>query len=141
MANPSSGLTSSIVEEKLCSEVFYSVLPMRRSPGQKTVLCGQKEPHEGEDAVRRRGHHSIPIWLALSALLLLVSAGDIAAESATRQIAGSLPTLDTGGNPDTLYGGPANPGSQEGDPNDYDKTIPTTPVWLWIVQLLMGKGR
>jgi hypothetical protein len=90
--------------------------------------------------VRSFRHPGTPVWVLLIALLVLFTAGDIAAEATRDGPTGPATPIFTHGTPDTLYGGPQNPG-HDGDPNDYDKTIPAGPVWLLIASWLMGIGR
>lgn len=81
-----------------------------------------------------------PILVLLTAILVLFSAGDLAAGVTRGACSGPIFPGDHGGSPDTLWGGPSVPG-HDGDPNDYDKSPPTEPVWLWLVSWLVGVGR
>jgi hypothetical protein len=85
-----------------------------------------------------------PFWssacVLVIVLFLLFTAGDLAAEGAQGDTSGLSYSDSPGGAPDTLWGGPSSPGDHTGDPNDYDKTLPPSPGWLWFANWLLGIG-
>lgn len=90
--------------------------------------------------MRRLNHSRAHVLVLLAIIFLLFTAGEIAAEAAKSGI--GLPSSPgyCGDVPDTLASGPPNPG-HEGDPNDYDRTDPTAPLWIWVVTWMVGIGR
>jgi len=85
-------------------------------------------------------HSKAHVLVLLTFIFLLFTAGEIAAEAAKGGI--GLPSTPgyCGGGPDTLASGPPNPG-HDGDPNDYDKTDPAAPIWIWVVTWMVGRVR
>ena len=99
--------------------------------------AGQKDSLVRRTAVRRKPQLRALGWIQVTACLLFLMVGNLAADPGGGGPEWPNPDFGTGGEPDTLLGGPHNPGS-DGDPNDYDKTFPAHPDWLWIVGWLAG---
>ena len=91
--------------------------------------------------MRRKTQFRTPVWVLVTVLILLSTAGDLTAEGAQGGPSGPVPWDYPGGSPDTLWGGSGNQGGHLGDPNDYDKTLPPSPDWFVVVIWLLGIGR
>lgn len=84
--------------------------------------------------MRRKKIRAPWVGILLLASLLLFAAGDIGAGVEQAGMVQHGPGTNGSAPPDTLFGGPWNPGGENGDPNDYDIWIPIT-LWFgrWIL--------
>lgn len=79
--------------------------------------------------MRRKSFKAPWVGILLLAFVSLFVAGVVGAGVGQGKTILDAPETNGSAPPDTLYGGPWNPGGENGDPNDYDIWF---PIWLWF---------